>query len=89
MAVIPLIIGSHVRTAKKAFLAMCMQYNIVNYNLLINNWQLTNISGHLVFTNVTRTQYNSSQDAYLKFQNGGTSTCQLRQGFSMKTPTYV
>ena len=31
-------------------------------------------------------EYNSSRDAYLKFQNGGSGARQLRQGFVMKRP---
>ena len=57
-------------------------------NLLINNYNLQNISGYWIFVKFILIKYNSLQNPYLKFQNWGSGAQQLRQGFLMKTPTY-
>ena len=58
---------------------MYMQYIV---NLLISNWQLMKhikpLSIYILL------EYNSSRDAYLKFQNGDSGAQQLKQGFLIK-----
>ena len=55
MALILLISDSHISIVKEAFLAMHV-HAVYTVNLLVNNWQLTNLSGHLVFTKFIRIQ---------------------------------
>ena len=81
LAVISLSRSSHVRKAKEAFLCVCSIYSqsidkqLVSYK----TYQAIKYMGNSL-------EYNSSRVPYLKFQNGGSGTCQLRRGFSMKTP---